>query len=237
MILLTRWSDREIAIVAGGFLHMYHFIEDKEFLKRMRGLCSNIINELVQLINSEDYLTVEAHLVGSGAKNLETQNAKESIDLDYNLNIISVDGDINECEDIKEYVRKAFNEVLNRNGWSDCQDSTSALTTERRHFTKGNGTEFSIDLAIVSEDNDESWYRLIHEKTGFTNMDRYFWNQGPDSKGLTKKVNSLKKRGLWNDVRECYLNKKNLYLSRRDNNHPSFNCYIEAVNEIYNSNI
>ena len=27
------------------------------------------------------------------------------------------------------------------------------------------------------------------------------------------------------------------YLSRRDNNHPSFNCYIEAVNEIYNSNI
>ena len=95
---------------------MYHFIDDKEFLKRMRGLYSNIFNELVQLINSEDYLTVEAHLVGSGTKNLETQNAKEQIDLDYNLNIISVDGDINKCKDIKEYVRKAFNEVLNRNG-------------------------------------------------------------------------------------------------------------------------
>lgn len=78
--------------------------------------------------------------------------------------------------------------------------------------------------------------RLIHEKTGFTSMDRYFWNQGPDSKGLTKKVNSLEKRGLWNVARDCYLEKKNLYLNRRDSNHPSFNCYIEAVNEIYNSN-
>ena len=55
-----------------GELYMYHWIEDKEFLKRMRGLCSNIINELVQNINNDDVMLVEAHLVGSGAKNLET---------------------------------------------------------------------------------------------------------------------------------------------------------------------
>ena len=49
---------------------MYHYIEDKEFLKRMRGLCSGIINQLVQRINNDSVMTVEAHLVGSGAKNL-----------------------------------------------------------------------------------------------------------------------------------------------------------------------
>ena len=132
------------------FCIMYHYIEDKEFLKRMRSLCADIINQLVQKINREGKMTVEAHLVGSGARNMETQNANQPVDLDYNLWVYKCD-DINDCRAIKEYVRKTFNKVLKANGWSDCEDSTSSLTTERRHFTKGNQTEFSIDLAIVAE--------------------------------------------------------------------------------------
>ena len=44
---------------------------------------------------------------------------------------------------------------------------------------------------------------------------------------------TLKAKNLWEEVRQCYLDKKNLYLKRNDNNHPSFICYIEAVNEVY----
>lgn len=132
---------------------MYHWIDDKDFLKRMRRDCSSLINELVQYINNEDYLRVEAHLVGSGAKNLVTQNNDEPIDLDYNLNIVDINGNINDAKKIKEYIRKAFNIILKRNNWADCKDSTSALTTEKRYFTKGNDTEFSIDLAITYEDD------------------------------------------------------------------------------------
>lgn len=47
---------------------MYHYIRDKVFLKDMKYLCSNIINQLVQLINNDSLMEVEAHLVGSGAK-------------------------------------------------------------------------------------------------------------------------------------------------------------------------
>lgn len=71
---------------------MYHYIEDKDFLKRMKSLCSDIINQLVQSINNDSVMTVEAHLVGSGARNLITQNAKEPIDLDYNLRVLEVFG-------------------------------------------------------------------------------------------------------------------------------------------------
>lgn len=212
---------------------MYDYISDKEFLKQMRGLCSNIINQLVQAINNDSVMTVEAHLVGSGAKHLETQNAKEPIDLDYNICILEIEEfNINDGRQIKEYIRKQFNAVLKSNGWGDCQDSTSALTTEKRHFTKGNPTEFSMDVGIVVESNDE-WYRLIHKKTGYAAYDEYYWNKMPDSKGLTKRVNRLKKNHLWQEVRDTYLDKKNLYLRRRDYNHPSFNVYIEAVNEVY----
>ena len=215
---------------------MYHFIEDKEFLKSMRSECSDIINQLVQFINGESTLYVEANLVGSGAKHLETQNNNEPVDLDFNLVILDTNGvDIRDARTIKEYVRKSFNTVLKRNGWKDCHDSTSALSTGQRVFKTGNKTPFSIDLAIICEGSD-SWYRLIHEKTGNTNLDRYYWVPGPDSKNLLSRVDWVKDNNLWNDVRDAYLEKKNMYLKRRDTDHPSFICYVEAVNEVYFAN-
>lgn len=212
---------------------MYHYIEDKEFLKRMKSSCSDIINQLVQSINNDSFMTVEAHLVGSGAKNLITQNANEPIDLDYNLCVAEVFGiNFNDGRTIKEHIQKHFNAVLKNNGWSDCQDSTSALSTELRHFTKGNKTEFKIDLAIVCE-RDYNWERLIHNKTGIVAFDQWYWNKTLSSRGLVDKVYDIKDENLWQKVRALYLYKKNMYLRRGDHNHPSFIVYIETINEIY----
>lgn len=216
---------------------MYHLIEDKEFLGKMRRFCSGIINQLVQAINNDGELIVEAQLVGSGAKNLETQNNNEPVDLDYNLHIIDLKTlDLNrDAGKIKNYVMDMLNGVLEANGWDDCKDSTSAISTGQRYFTEGNQTPFSIDLAIVFENYDGSWYRLIHEKTGYIIYDCWYWNQGPNSEGLRKKVDWLKKNNHWAKVRQTYLDKKNFYLQRSDYNHPSFICYIEAVNEVYDA--
>lgn len=213
---------------------MYHYIEDKDFLKRMKSLCSDIINRLVQSINNDSVMTVEAHLVGSGARNLITQNAKEPIDLDYNLCVLDVFGiNFNDGKAIKEHIRKHFNFILQRFDLDDCQDSTSALSTSRIHFTKGNKTEFSIDLAIVREGN-YGWERLIHHKTGFVAYDQWYWNEAPNSRGLADKVDAIKDENLWLEVRDLYLDKKNMYLCRGDKEyHPSFNVYIETINEIY----
>ena len=215
---------------------MYHYITDKEFLKRMRSVCSDIVNQLVQRINRDSVMTVEAHLVGSGARNLVTQNGEEPIDLDYNICVISTQKmPLQDCRAIKEYIRKQFNAVLHENGWEDCMDSTTALTTGKRNFVKGNQTPFSIDVAIIKENGDK-WFRLVHEKTGIAIHDVYSWREAPKSHGLRKKVEKLKQKGLWLAVREAYLKKKNMYLSRQDKNHPSFNVYIEAVHEIYQKN-
>ena len=212
---------------------MYHYIEDKEFEQEMRSYCANIINQLVQRINNDDFLTVKAQLIGSGARNLITQNGTEPVDLDYNLYILSFKGRFIPSErDIKEYIRKQFNIVLNKNGWADCKDSTSALTTERRPHSK-NKTEFSIDLGIVKQDQ-YGWHRLIHQKTGHINFDRYYWNLIPNSHLLAEKAALIKEAHLWMEVRETYLDKKIMYLHRQDFNHPSFIVYIETINEIYN---
>ncbi len=214
---------------------MYHWIEDKQFLGMMRGLCSGIVNQLVQAINNDGAIFVRQHLVGSGAKNLITQNTNQPIDLDYNLEIVECsEFNINDCRAIKEYVRKKFDEVLSRAGWNNCQDSTSALTTEIYRFTEGVQTGFSIDLCIVRKGSYGRWERLIHEKVGYTWLDRYFWNEARQSNGLEDRIQWLKENDCWLEVRETYLEKKNMYLSRGDRDHPSFIVYIEAVNEVFN---
>lgn len=147
--------------------------------------------------------------------------------------LIDSEININNCREIKEYIRKQFNVILNKNGWNDCMDSTSVLTTEKRHFTKGNHTEFSIDLAIVFNDRN-GCHRLIHEKTGFTAWDRYYWNLVPNSRNLFDKVAAIKDEHLWDEVIDEYLEKKNMYLRRQDYNHPSFNVYVETVNQVFN---
>ena len=212
---------------------MYHYIQDKAFLQRLRSYCSNLVNQLVQQINNDQVMTVEAYLVGSGAKNLETQNSSQPIDLDYNIRIISSTGiNIDNARAVKEYVRKQFNIVLGKRGLFDCNDSKAVLTTKKDNFTDGNKTQFSIDVAIIRTRNGH-WERLIHKKTGVVANDTYCWEIAPKSQGLDDKVAKIKNHHLWNEVRDTYLEKKNMYLQRQDYNHPSFNVYIETINEVY----
>lgn len=217
---------------------MYHYLTDKQFLSVLYSTCSNIINELVQYINSDKILLVKANLVGSGVRKLITQNENEAIDLDFNLVVInSYTFELTDGASVKEYIKRSFNKILNKYGWGDCSDSTSVLTTSQRYFTNiDNNTLWSIDLGIIHENPDGSWYRLIHKKTGCYETDEWYWVPGKDSKGLRERVKQIKYNNLWQEVRETYLNKKNMYLRRNDYEHPSFICYIEAVNEVYNKN-
>lgn len=208
---------------------MYHYVTDKEYLKQSYSICADIVNQLVQRLKQED-VDAEMFTAGSKKRGLVTQNEKGPIDYDFNLMILNPDD--YHSDSLKEIIRRAFNEVLNRNGWGDCQDSTSVLTTEQRVLKKGNKTPFSIDVAIVREDSMGNLHRLIHRKTGCVVYDQWYWNIAPNSRNLWEKEDYLKP-DYWLDVRERYLDKKNMYLTRNDDDHSSFICYIEALNEVY----
>lgn len=211
---------------------MYHYIEDKEYLKRAQSYCSELLAALtIELLDKN--ISSQFILVGSGARNMVSQNENEPIDFDYNLYIQKC-SDINNCQSIKEVVRKAFNKVLRAYDLCDCDDSTSSLTTKPIYFKDRPKIKFSIDVCIVAKNDEGSWFRLIHEKTGYTSSDRYFWNEAPNSKNVKGKADIIKDVGKWQFVRDEYLELKNAYLQKNDHSHPSFICYIEAVNNIYN---
>ncbi len=213
---------------------MYHYLDDKEFECKMRRLGGEIMQELCHILKEKYDIGATFYLVGSGKRKLITQNGDQPVDLDYNLEILRCD-DFENCRYIKECVRKAFNESLHTFGFNDCEDSTSSLTTELRHFTKGNDTEFKYDVCITTRDEDDNYYRLIHKKYGHIFNDEYFWIMSPDSNDIDKKARYIRNIKRWDFVRDEYLKIKNMYLKRNDHDHPSFVCYKEAINNVYNS--
>ena len=105
---------------------MYRYVEDKEFLRRAQNCCSDLMHELEDELR-ENGINSQFFLVGSGARNMVTQNGDEAIDFDYNLNIISC-ADFHDCKAIKHEVLMAFNRVMRRNNLADVDDSTSTKT-------------------------------------------------------------------------------------------------------------
>ena len=213
---------------------MYEYVSDREFLSRIRTEAGEILQDLCHNLKVDHDIGARFFMVGSGSHRLITQNANQPVDLDFNLEIVRCE-DFDDCRYLKECVRKSFDKVLRAHGWLSCQDSTAVLTAKHPYRGLNLRNQYAIDVCIVMQDEDGRYHRLIHKKTGLTCDDEYYWNIAPQSRELRKKVKHIKECGKWELVREQYLDLKNLYLSRQDHNHPSFICYIEAVNNVYNS--
>ena len=213
---------------------MYHYLQDKEFERRIRRYGGEIMQQLCHNLKADHDIGAQFYLVGSGARNLITQNGDLSVDLDYNLEILRYD-DLNDGRSLKQAVQRAFDKILLHRGHFYCQDSTSTLTSRQIQLGFGHPT-FSIDVCITCQDEDGCHHRLIHEKTGLAYYDRYYWNKAPQSRRLREKAEYIRKNGRWEQVREQYLHIKNLHLSRGETkDHPSFTCYAEAVSNVYNT--
>lgn len=212
---------------------MYEYVSDREFLSRIRTEAGEILQDLCHNLKVDYDIGARFFMVGSGARRLITRNANQPVDLDYNLEIVRCE-DFDDCRYLKECVRKSFDKVLRAHGWWTCQDSTSVLTAKRQLYTITAPVRYAIDVCIVMQD-DGHYHRLIHKKTGFTFSDEYYWNIAPHSRKLKEKADYIRKHGKWELVRDQYLRLKNHYLTQNDHDHPSFICYIEAVNNVYNS--
>ena len=192
---------------------MFHYVDDKEYLKEAQSFCAELLTALTQEL-LEKGISSQFFLVGSGARNMVTQNNKKPIDFDYNLNIQKYEN-IRDCRTIKEIVRKTFNKILRQNDLSDCEDSTSSLTTKPIYFSDSEDIEFKIDLCIVTQDSKDLWFRLIHRKTGNTYQDEYYWNQAQNSKCVKSKAYEIKQVGEWQLVRDKYLGNQECLLEKQ----------------------
>lgn len=211
---------------------MYHYLEDRDFEHRMRKFGGEVMQAFCHTLKEDHDIGATFCLIGSGRRNLITQNARQPVDLDYNLEILRCD-DIDDCRGLKQKAQKALDKALSRVPQYYCRDSTSVLTSKLIRLRSGDPI-FTIDVCIIFRDEDGQQYRLIHEKTGFSWSDRYFWNEAPSARDVGKKAEYIRQHGQWESLREEYLRLKNHYLSRGESGtHPSYICYAEAVSIVY----
>ena len=209
----------------------YEFVYESE-AKRYRSDCSRILKKTCELLRAKG-ISAQFTLVGSGARNMITRNGDGPYDLDYNLLVVKADDEYRDPRLLKDTIRNALNKAVGGKSFSDAQDSTSCLTA-LLYFKDTPNVKFSFDVAITTKNKNGNYMRLMHNKNVYAlGLDQYTWNEVPNSHQVEDKADELKKAGVWQKVRDRYLEKKEMYLSRQYHDHPSFVVYVEAVNEVY----
>ena len=216
---------------------MYHYLDDKEFESKKRKECGEIMQGLCHILKKKYDIGANFYLVGSGDENLITQNDNGPIDFDYNLEILS-GKDIEDCRILKETVRNAFDTVLFARFFAMCERSKSVLRYRTHCAPILSKYDYGIDICITRRDEHGKSHRLIYREVKYGNIvlsGDYIWNEAPDREKIDRKVKTIKSLNKWDLVRTQYVNLKNMYHERNDQDHPSFICFYEAVNNVYNS--
>lgn len=203
--------------------HDFRYVK-KEDEEKVKKELFDIIHQ-VQNIVREDF-TFQYEFIGSSAWNMITYDALSNQGFDFDVNIHVNDEDEEySAEEIRRKIRLALNQVAGGYGYKDCEDSTSVLTMKWVDYINSR-VHHSCDFAIVydCEDGRQQYIRFNKKQRSYT------WEYRPKGyQNLEKKVDWLKKKKLWEDLRKYYIKKKN------ENDNPdkkSRAIFAETVHEM-----
>lgn len=196
---------------------------------------SSAKKELTQIIYSvqddvRQYFTFQFYFVGSIEHNMVTYDVKSNIGFDFDVDIhVNVDRCNLSAKKIKTKIRLALNKIAHRYGYDDAEDSTRVITIKVKD-KKNSKILYSCDFAIVNDYTDDDG----NERQEYIHFNKkqnsYSWQE--QTQGfylLDEKVEWIRGKGYWDEIRELYLYKKNM--NDILNKH-SRSIYAETIHEI-----
>ncbi len=207
---------------------MFEYVQKSEFMPIKEEL-EQIIHRAQDIVR--DKFTFSYRYIGSSNRNMITCDYNSNIGFDFDVNIyVNDDDEEYEAKEIKHILMNAFNRAGSLAGYKPCEDSTRVFTMkfiDRKHYS----IHHSCDFCIVHDYTDESGIsRQQYIRVNKRDIS-YTWEDQPIGYDLSDKEDWLKNNNYWNDVRDCYIHKKN---SNIDPEEKSRSLYAEAVNEVYN---
>ena len=194
----------------------------KDEIKQYKDLFDNIIFKIRKDIKREG-ITFTHNLVGSGKRNLIVRHPTKGCDLDYQI-LLQKNSKALSPKDIKDRFRILFNKYK-PSGYSDCEDSTSALTMKRKD-TKLSKIVFSYDIVIL---RDRDCLEIIRRSA----PNEYVWNKLKMMNGFNMRLKQICSSQMWNELRNRYYKKK-IKQMNGETDKKSFQLLNEAVNEVLN---
>lgn len=204
-------------------MHDFKYVTKNE-AKPVKVELYQILHEVQNIVR--DYFTFCFTPVGSSKRNMITYDAKSNIGFDFDFNIEVNDDDQRfNPKEIRTILRNAIDRVAPRYGYKYCEDSTRVLTIKKVN-TFSSRIIHSCDFAIVYNCKDGRQQYIRYNKAD----NQYVWDfQGKGFVDLDKKIEWLKKKELWDDLRDYYIFKKN---NNNDINKHSRSIFAESVNEM-----
>lgn len=207
---------------------MYHF---QYVSKNEIASLKNQVIELIGLVQDEirDYFTFQYKFIGSVKLNMVTCDVKSNIGFDFDVNIMVNDDDEEySAKNIKQILMKAFNKYAYKYHYDFCEDSTRVFTIKVKD-RKNSRILHSCDFAIVNNysDNLQEYIRFNKKSNS------YDWTEQSDGFYLLpEKIQFCKDNSLWTEVREIYIEKKILTLTKIKNQDQfSLRQYIRFANK------
>ena len=177
-----------------------------------------------------DNFTFSFTPIGSSSRNMITYDVKSNIGFDFDINIeVNDDNEDFEPKEIRTIIRTAIDRVAPRYGYKSCEDSTRVLTIKKVN-TFTSRIIHSCDFAIVYNctDGRQQYIRF--------NKDNNYYSWEYQAKGfadLNKKTDWLKKNGLWGNLQDYYIEKKN---ANENPDKHSRSVFAESINEMCQKN-
>ena len=207
---------------------MYNFeYVDKATWVPIRNNIRDILHKVQDLVRDE--FTFSYRFIGSSSRNMITCDFNLNIGFDFDVNIyINDDDERYSAKEQKEIIMNELNRIAWQYGYSPCENSTRVITIKVKDRPLSRIVH-SCDIAIVHDytdgkgKNGQEYIRFNKRQQTYT------WVDQPKGYNLEKKIKWLKKKSLWNDVRDIYLYKKNV---NTDPDKHSRSLFAEAVNEV-----
>ena len=208
-------------------MHDFRYVSKKEAAP-IKAILLEIIHSTQNLVRDE--FTFQYEFVGSASRNMITCDTKSNIGFDFDVNIYVNDDEENyTAKQIRQIIKQALDKVARHYGYDYCEDSTRVLTIKVKDRGKSRIVH-SCDFAIVNDCEDGRQQYIRYNKV----QNNYTWEyQGEGFDGLPDKIEWLRENGLWQQVRDYYIEKKNC------NDNPdkhSRSIFAETITEMCQKN-
>ena len=204
----------------------FEYVSKKEYMPVKKELI-----ELINMVQNEvrDSFTFRFDFIGSTSRNMITREVNGNKGYDFDVNIRVNDDDENySARKIRDILKRAFDKYSHLFSYDYVEDSSRVITIKVKD-KKNARILHSCDFAVVYDCSDGRQRFIYFNKAQQT----YEWQYQP--KGfyqLEVKMQKIKDNGLWNELRDLYLYKKN---TNNDQKKKSRSIWAESVNEIVNS--
>lgn len=171
-------------------------------------------------------ITFDCRLVGSARRHLVIPHHNKGFDLDFQI-IIHKNKNNKDEEQLKQLFMGLINPLVTAEGFEDCEDSTSSITTKMIDKNRAN-IKVGYDVVIIRNktvNNVVQTEILRHYRK--EKPERWAFEQLPDMTDASKQFAKIRGIDMWQDLRKRYYDKK----TKNTDDKRSFQLLHEAVNE------